>query len=134
MSQWGSCQGIKRTTTGFALIALAVVLTTTFTNIFAMAMLSARMSRKVLFQTLIELTGLMGRLTKYRAQNFPLATTERRTHLKKSTKVGIVHHTLQPQKTEDWSSVEDRQLFCRTEPDPLVSTICPVWRSTAKVI
>ena len=66
MSQRGSCQGIECTTTGFALIALAVTLATIFTYIFAVTMLTTRMGRKVLFQTFIELTGLVRRLTKHR--------------------------------------------------------------------
>ena len=55
MSQRGSCQGIERTTTGFALIALAVALASIFANISTLAVLAKRMSCKVLFQAPIEL-------------------------------------------------------------------------------
>ena len=54
MSQRSSCQGIERTTTGFALIALAVALASIFANISTLAV-AKRMSCKVLFQAPIEL-------------------------------------------------------------------------------
>ncbi len=45
----------------------------------------------------------------HKAQNveFPSFIVKRCTVLKKTTKVGIVHHSLQPQKTGDWGGVED---------------------------
>ena len=55
MSQRGSCQGIERATTGFALIALAVALASIFADISTLAVLAKRMSCKVLFQAPVEL-------------------------------------------------------------------------------